>query len=145
VTGEAIPQTANASTQTPSEIAADLHKALYDNPKPQRAAAATTVLETAGIIVGGAAQQGTFAQRVMKAYDDRYSGWISKTLIEAIRDRCVPGSFWTLLGAFSFESASIMGNESDHTHPVAERHLAPVLQVVRARYPSLTWAVKLLR
>jgi Annexin len=145
VTGEAIPQTANASTQTPAEIAADLHKALYDNDKPQRAAAATTVLETAGLIVGGAAQQGTFAQRVMKAYDDEYSGWFTKTLIQAIRDRCAPGTFWTLLWTFSFESNSIMGNMSDHTHPVAERHLAPVLQVVRARYPSVTWGLKLLR
>ena len=103
------------------------------------------MLETGGIIVGGAPQQGTFAQRVMKAYDDKYSGLISKSLVEAMRDRCVPGSFWTMLAAFSFQSTSIMGNESDHTHPVAERHLAPVLQVVRARYPSLTWAVKLLR
>lgn len=145
VTGEAIPQTANTSTQSPAEIAADLHAALYDNPKPQRAPAATTILETAGIIVGGAAQQGTFAQRVMQAYDDRYSGWISKTLLEAIRDRCAPGSFWTLLAAFSFESTSIMGNESDHTHPVAPRHLAPVLQVVRARYPGVAWSLKLLR
>ena len=145
VTGEAIPNTANTSTSTPAEIAADLHRALYDNEKPQRAPAATTILETAGILVGGAPQQGTFAQRVMKAYDDRYSGWFSKTLIEAIRDRCATGSYWTLLAAFSFQSTSIMGNESDHTHPVAERHLTPVLQVVRSRYPGVTWGLKLLR
>ena len=81
----------------------------------------------------------------MKAYDDEYSGWFSKTLIQAIRDRCATGSYWTLLAAFSFQSTSIMGNESDHTHPVAERHLAPVLQVVRSRYPGVTWGLKLLR
>ncbi len=145
VTGEAIPETANTSPNTPEEIAVQLRSALYDNEKPQRAPAATTVLETAGLIVGGAAQQGTFAQRVMKAYDDKYSGLISKTLIEAIRARCEYGQFWTILGVFSFESTSIMGNESDHTHPVAPRHLGPVLQVVRSRYPGVTWDLRLLR
>ncbi len=145
VTGEAIPETHNESGSTAKEIAADLHKALYDNEKAQRAPAATAVCESAGLMVGGAARQGTFAQAVMKAYDDEYSGWFSKTLIEAIRDRCQPGSFWQLLWTFSFESDTIMGNMSDHTHPVAPRHLAPVLQVVRQRYPDKTWSLKLLR
>ena len=145
VTGDAIPQTINTSRSTPEEIAVQLRTALYDNEKPQRAPAVTTVLEAAGLISGGVAQQGTFAQRVMKAYDDRYSGLISKTLIEAIRSRCEYGQFWTILNAFSFESTSIMGNESDHTHPVAPRHLGPVLQVVRTRYPGVTWDLRLLR
>jgi len=145
VTGEPIPETANASIYTAAEIADSLHTALYRDEKAQRAPAATQVCESAGLMVGGAPQQGTFAQRVMQAYDDKYSGWISKTLIEAIRSRCVPGSYWNLLATFSFQSTSIMGNESDHNHPVAPRHLEPVLQVVRARYPAKTWGLKLLR
>ena len=145
VTGDSIPETTNTSRSTPEEIAAQLRTALYDNEKPQRAPAVTTVLEAAGLISGGVAVQGTFGQRVMKAYDDKYSGLISKTLIEAIRSRCEYGQFWIILKAFSFESTSIMGNESDHTHPVAPRHLGPVLQVVRTRYPGVTWDLRLLR
>ena len=145
VTGEEIPATANASTQSKEEIAEALHTALYQGDKAKRAPDATTVCENAGLMVGGAPQEGTFAQAVMRAYDDRYSGWISKTLIEAIRDKCEAGSYWTLLATFSFESNTIMGNESDHTHPVAPRHLAPVLQAAHARYPEITWTLRLLR
>ena len=145
VTGEEIPETVNESDQSYREIAEDLHAALYLDVEAQRAPAATRACEDAGLMVGGVARQGTFAQEVMQAYNREYGRADGKTLIEAIRERCTPGSFWSLLATFSFQSTSIMGNESDHTHPVAPRHLAPILQVVRARYPAATWSLRLLR
>jgi hypothetical protein len=133
VTGETIEGPSNESGQNARQIADSLHEALYLDDAAQRARAATSVLETAGLIVGGAAQQGTFAQRVMEVYDEEYESLFSRNLLKAIRYRCVEGSYWTLI------------NESDHTHPVELRHLRFTLDVVRERYPDITWGLRLLR
>lgn len=145
VTGETVAGPSNGSGLTSEEIAERLNAALYDQPEASRAREAEQVLTQAGLIVGGAAQQGAFAQQVMERYDSRYEGVLSRNLLQAIRYRCAPGSFWTLIAVFSFESNTIMGNESDHTHPVAPRHLRFVQQVAQERYPEVTWGLREVR
>lgn len=141
VTNAEVPETANESTSTSREIADALHTALYDRERDQRAPAATGVLEGVGLMKGGSAVQGTFAQQVMQSYDSAYD----TPLLEAIRDRCPEGTAWQLIYTFSLQSDTIMGNMSDHTHPVAPRHLRPVLDVLRGRYPDKSWSLKPLR
>jgi Annexin len=145
VTGETIPGAPNASGQTPRQIADDLHTALFLADAAKRAPAATAVCQNVQLIVGGAAQQGTYAQQVMQAYNTQYQGTDKADLLHAIRYRCAPDSYWTLISVFSFTSDTIMGNESDHTHPVEPRHLRFAVDVVRERFPDVTWGLRLLR
>ncbi len=145
ITGEDKTGPANASGKTAAEIAVDLHAALYLADATQRAPTATTLLTTVGLIVGGVPQQGDFAQEVQKAYDDKYSGWFSKSLVQAMRDKIPEGSKWTIQSVFSYASRSIMGNPEilgapdPHDHAVEPRHLEEFVRIVRRAYPDLTW------
>ncbi|HYO43980.1 MAG TPA: annexin [Candidatus Limnocylindrales bacterium] len=145
VTGETIPGPDNASGRTPEQIAEDLHVGLSLDEQLLRAPSLTTTCEEVGLIAGGAPVQGTFAQSVMEAYNSAYEQADGESLLHAIRYRLTEGSFWTLISVFSYTSSSIMGNESNHTHPVAPRHLQPVLDTARAEHPDITWGLRLLR
>ena len=81
----------------------------------------------------------------MQVYNEVYEGADHETLLHAIRYRCAADSFWTLISVFSFTSDTIMGNESDHTHPVEPRHLRFVLDMIREHRPEVTWGLRLLR
>jgi len=138
VTGEDLPEPGAVT-------AADRRNALYLPTVADRATTATTVLTTAGLISGGAAVQGSQAQRVMQAYNSAYEESDSENLLHALRHRTAPDSYFTLIAVFSFVSPSIMGNESDHTHPVEQRHVRFALDVVREEFPDVTWGLRLLR
>jgi Annexin len=136
---------ANASGKTPLEIAKELHDALYLDDATQRAPTATTVLTSVGLIVGGAPQQGDFAQDVKNAYDDEYGGWFTKNLVEAMRDKLPKGSKWTIQTVFSYASRSIMGNPgglggvTPHDHAVEARHLRNFSNIAREAWPDFQW------
>ncbi|HEY6569139.1 MAG TPA: hypothetical protein VIZ22_02565 [Candidatus Limnocylindrales bacterium] len=145
ITGQDITGPANASGKTAAEIAVDLHNALYLRDATQRAPTATTLLTAVGLIVGGVPQQGDFAQEVQTAYNDKYDGWFSKSLVQAMRDKLPEGSKWTIQSVFSYASRSIMGNPevlggvTPHDHAVEPRHLEEFVRIVRGAYPDLTW------
>jgi len=146
VTGQDRTGPENASGQSPIQTATALKTALYDSDASKRAPKATKVLEDVGLIAGGIPQQGDWAQSVMRTYDDAFSGTFSKTLLEAIRDKCEEGSTWNLLTVFSYASGTVMGNPgtvgvTEHEHPVEPRHLRFMLDIVRQRYPSLQWSL----
>ncbi|MHB8893306.1 MAG: annexin, partial [Candidatus Limnocylindrales bacterium] len=145
VTGETITGPTNESGRTDRQIADDLHGALFLEDVAQRSPRATTVCDSVGLISGGAAQQGLFAQRVMRAYNEAYEATDSESLLHAIRYRVEPGTWVTLIGVFSFTSDTVMGNESDHTHPVEPRHLRFALDVIREHHPDVTWGLRPLR
>lgn len=146
ITGEDKTGPANTSGRTAAEIAISLHDALYLDDKTQRAPTATTLLETVGLIVGGIPQQGNFAQEVMAAYDAEYAGLVSKSLVEAMRDKLPDQQKWTIQSVFSYASRSVMGNPDvlggvePHDHGVEPRHLQEFVAIVRRNYPGLTWA-----
>ena len=100
-----------------------------------------------GLIVGGAPQQGTFAQGVKLAYDEKYEGWFTKSLVEAMRDKLPKDDKWTIQTVFSFASRSIMGDPGGltgseaHDHAVEPRHLRHFLDIIRRSYPDKTWTV----
>lgn len=144
VTGEDLPEPGTV-TAADTQVATDLHAALFLPTVAQRATTATTVLTTAGLISGGAAVQGPQAQRVMQAYNSAYQETDGENLLHALRYRCAPDTYFTLIGVFSFVSPSIMGNESDHTHPVEQRHVRFALDVAREEFPDVTWGLRLLR
>ena len=144
VTGEDLPEP-GAVTAADRQVATDLRNALYLPTVADRATTATTVLTTAGLISGGAAQQGSQAQRVMQAYNSAYEESDGENLLHALRHRTAPDSFFTLIAVFSFVSPSIMGSESDHTHPVEQRHVRFALEVAREEFPDVTWGLRLLR
>ncbi len=139
---------ANTSGRTAADIAVDLHAALYLEDATKRAPTATTLLTGVGLIVSGVpatAQQGDFAQQIQTAYDAKYSGVFSKSLVEAMRDKLPEGSKWTIQSVFSYASRSIMGNPEilggtePHDHAVEPRHLEEFVRIVRAAYPGLIW------
>jgi hypothetical protein len=136
---------ANASGKTPLAIAKELHDALYLDDATQRAPTATTLLTNVGLIVGGAPQQGDFAQSVREAYDDEYGGWVTKNLVEAMRDKLPKGAKWTIQTVFSFASRSIMGNPgglggvTPHDHAVESRHLRRFANIAREAWPDFEW------
>lgn len=137
ITGRAAPVgPTNTSGQTNAEIAEDLHDALTDSDEAQRAPLATTVLENVGLIVGGAPQQGDFAQEVMAAYDGAYTPNLEDTLAALPR-----GTKWTLQSVFSYASGTIMGNPGvvPHEHPVAPRHLREFVAIANDRFPGFAW------
>jgi hypothetical protein len=145
ITGEDKTGPANASGKTPESIAVELHSALYLDDQALRGPAATRSLEGAGLIVGGIPQQGDFAQQVQTAYDAKYSGWLTKSLVEAMRDKLAPQDKWTIQSVFSYASRSVMGDPSvlggvePHDHAVEPRHLQEFVNIVRRSYPGLTW------
>jgi hypothetical protein len=135
----------NASGRTELEIAKDLHAALYLDDATKRAPTATTLLANVGLIVGGAPQQGDFAQAVRKAYDDEYDGWFSKNLVQAMRDKLPETQKWTIQTVFSYASRSIMGNPgglggvTPHDHAVEPRHLRRFAAIANEAWPDFTW------
>lgn len=142
----------NESGQTAEEIAGELHGALYLDDETQRAPSATAILEQVGLIKDGAPQQGDFAQAVQAAYNKKYEGVFSKSLIEAMRDKLPKGSKWTIQTVFSFASRSIMGNPegldgtgtpaaTEHDHAVEPRHMRHFLDIIRRSYPDKAWTV----
>jgi hypothetical protein len=136
----------NASGKSAEDIAQDLHAALYLTDATRRAPTATALLVTVGLIVGGAPQQGDFAQSVRKAYDDKYEGWFSKNLVQAMRDKLPAGSKWTIQTVFSFASRSLMGDPGGlrggvqpHDHAVEPRHLRRFSAIANKAWPDFTW------
>lgn len=135
----------NTSGKSALEIATALHDALYLDDATQRAPTATTLLTNVGLIVGGAPQQGDFAQEVKTAYDDEYGGWFTKNLVEAMRDKLPKGSKWTIQTVFSYASRSIMGNPgglggvTPHDHAVEARHLRRFANIAQEAWPDFTW------
>ncbi len=139
---------ANASGKTPLVIAKELHAAFYLDDATQRAPTATTVLTNVGLIVGGAPQQGDFAQSVKSAYDDEYGGWFTKNLVEAMRDKLPEGSKWTIQTVFSYASRSLMGDPNGlrggvqpHDHAVEPRHLRGFVSIAKQAWPDFEWTV----
>jgi annexin-like protein len=139
---------ANASGKTPLAIAKELHAALYLDDATQRAPAATTVLTNVGLIVGGAPQQGDFAQSVKSAYDDEYGGWFTKNLVKAMRDKLPERTKWTIQTVFSYASRSLMGDPGGlggaaqpHDHAVEARHLRNFVNIARETWPDFVWTV----
>ena len=148
ITGEDKTGHANPTSRTAPEIAVDLHNALYLEDATRRAEEATTLLASVGLIVGGRmiAEQGDFAQEIQTAYDAKYSGVFSKSLVEAMRDKLPEGKKWVIQSVFSYASRSIMGDPNilggiePHDHAVEPRHLEEFVRIVRGAYPGLTWA-----
>jgi hypothetical protein len=139
ITGETRIGVTNASGKTPATIAAELNTALTTGAAAGQPAAATAVLQGAGLITGGRAQQGDFAESVLHAYDATYTPTLFPTL-----QGLPAGTNWTLMSVFSFASGTVMGNESTvgvrtHEHPVMARHLREFLGIVQNRFPDSTW------
>jgi hypothetical protein len=136
ITGGVPTGPTNTSGKSNAAIAAELNTALTDAQANQRAAKATTVLTNAGLIVGGAPQQGDFAQAVMAAYDAAFSPSLQDTLIALPR-----AGRWTLQSVFSYASGTVMGNPGvvPHEHPVASRHLRNFASIASSRFPTFTW------
>jgi hypothetical protein len=135
----------NTSGKTPLAIAKELHAALYLDDATKRAGAATTVLVNCGLIAGGVAQQGDFAQSVKAAYDDEYGGWFTKYLLEALRDKLPAHQNWTLLTVFSYATGTVMGDPNQvpdgHDHPVLPRHLRNFKDIVARTWPTFAWDI----
>jgi len=146
ITGAAKTGPENASGKSEAEIAAELHTALTVPDVAQRAPGATTVLQNRGLIAGGLAQQGVFAQAVMTAYNDAYGADTPNQLLPALQN-LPAGTNWTLMTVFSFASGTIMGNPEqvgtgEHEHPVEPRHLREFKAIVHNRWPDLDWSVE---
>jgi hypothetical protein len=137
----------NNSGQTVEELAKEIHEGLYLDDETQRGPTVTATLTRIGLIVGGAPQQGTFAQGIKVAYDEKYEGWFTKSLVEAMRDKLPKDDKWTIQTVFSFASRSIMGDpgglkgSEPHDHAVEPRHMRHFLDIVRRSYPDKTWTV----
>jgi hypothetical protein len=141
ITGEDRVGPSNESGRTSEEIAADLHARLTEEDVSLRATHATTLLTEVGLIASGRPQQGTFAQDVMRAYDDAYSPDLLPALAELPR-----AGRWTLQTVFSFASGTIMGNPDQvgvqpHEHPVMPRHMREFRDIVARSIPEKTWEV----
>jgi hypothetical protein len=141
ITGEDRTGPANASGRTSEDIATELHAKLTEEDVSLRAANATTLLTTVGLIASGRPQQGDFAQDVMRAYDAAYS----PTLLPALAGLPREGR-WTLQTVFSYASGTIMGNEGvvgiqPHEHPVMPRHMREFRDIVAGAMPDKTWEV----
>jgi hypothetical protein len=148
IVGQPAAGPSNESGLTSEEIATELHGALYLDEAKQRAPSATAILKQVGLIKNGVPQQGDFAQAVKSAYDAKYSGVFSKSLVEAMRDKLPEGSKWTIQTVFSFASRSIMGDPEGlkgpataHDHAVEPRHMRHFLDIVRRSYPDKAWTV----
>jgi hypothetical protein len=144
---ETITGPTNKSNKTEAQIARELHEAMYLDEVSARAPAATAVLSGVGLIVGGAAQQGQFAQDVKTAYDDEYASIFTKNLVEAMRDKLPEADRWTIQTVFAYTSRSIMGGtnglgaDQPHDHAVEPRHLRNFVAIVRRSMPSYQWTV----
>ena len=138
-TGPAAP-----TTKTPKAVADELHVALTDADETKRAALATTVLTGAGLISGGRAVQGDFAQKVMTAYDDEYESIFKPSLLQRLQR--LNKDNWILMSVFSYASGTIMGNPDavvaeGHDHPVEPRHMREFVAIVKRHYPGRTWEI----
>lgn len=132
------------TAKTPEAVAAELHAALTAADETTRAAGATTVLTGANLISGGAAVQGDFAQKVMKAYDDKYENIFRPSLLQRLQR--LKKDNWILMSVFSYASGTVMGNPDaivaeGHDHPVEPRHLREFVNIVKGYYPARTWEI----
>jgi len=146
ITGENRTGPVNGSGRTPIAIARDLHNALYLEDQALRAPAATTVLASVGLIVGGVPQQGDFAQSVTEAYDEEFGGVFSSELPEVLVDQLPERSRWTLQTVFSYASGTVMGNPGavgvqPHEHPVMPRHMREFRNIIARQWPDKTWTL----
>ena len=148
ITGSTPAGADNQSGRTLEEIATDIHGALYLDAQDQRGRSVTAILDQVGLIKDGVPQQGEFAQGVKAAYDKKYAGTFSKSLVEAMRDRLAKDDKWTIQTVFSFASRSIMGDPgglkgdaTEHDHAVEPRHMRHFLDIIRRSYPDKEWTV----
>jgi len=139
----------NTSGRTEAQIADDLHTALHIDPPAVRRIEVRRTLTTAGLLVGGRAQQGNFAQDVMGEYDARH-GTLKDDLISQFTYRgstqADSSDRWLFQTVFSYASSTIMGNPSmfapdPHQHPVEPRHLREFVSIVQQRHPAETWSM----
>jgi hypothetical protein len=133
----------NKSGKTEADIASDLYDAFALDDEAKRPAEVTKVLVNVGLIKAGVPQQGTFAQAVMAAFDEKYGRL--RTLVEAMRDRLPKGTKWTIQTVFSFASRSVMGDpgglkgSTTHDHAVEPRHLAQMVRIAKSAWPEYDW------
>jgi hypothetical protein len=139
----------NRSGRTEAQIADDLHTALHHATAASRRIEVRRVLTRAGLLVGGRAQQGNFAQDVMGEYDTRH-GTLKDDLISQFTFRgstqSDSGDRWLFQTVFSYASSSVMGNPGmfapdPHQHPVEPRHLREFVSIVQERHPDKTWSM----
>ena len=146
VTGDAIPQTINTSRSTPEEIAVQLRTALYDNEKPQRAPAVTTVLEAAGLISGGVAAAGNVRPAGHEGLRRQVLG---VDLQDAHRGHPFPLRVRPVLDDPQRRSRSRARRSwaTSPTTPTPWRRgtSAPCCRWSGRRYPGVTWDLRLLR
>jgi hypothetical protein len=147
VTGETAPSLTSTSPtgMTAQQVADQLHTALTgEGDGAARETAAEQVLVAAGLLGGGAPQQGEFAEAVRSAYDASHGGTGGTALIPALQ--ALPGNWWTT-SVFSYASGTVMGLQgryglAPHEHPVMPRHLREFLAIVRNRWPDADWSIQ---
>jgi hypothetical protein len=133
----------NKSGKTEEEIASLLFDAFHLDDETKRPTKVTKILKDVGLIVNGRPQQGSFAQAVMAAFDDKYGK--ARTLVETMRDLLPKDTKWTIQTVFSFASRTVMGDpiglggSDTHDHAVEPRHLGQMVRIAKEAWPEYDW------
>jgi hypothetical protein len=105
----------------PETIAKELHDALVLPTEAERSQAANAVITKHGL------QQGDFSQKVAAAYQTAYGVEIVTDIAARLNKQNSP---W-VVDPFMYTSTSMMGDMSEHDHPVEPRHVREFVAAVQ--------------
>jgi hypothetical protein len=133
VTGERVPA-GSGDVAGATTIARQLREALYKKEKffewhttavRRRMAAVNRVLAAHHIVVNYQRSRSPITHEIAAQYKNTFGVELSADVMKQVDKGGTEFSDWRerFLGTFQYTSTSIMGDMSDHTHPVAARHV----------------------
>ncbi len=120
LTGEEPPEGETAGTGADA-IARELHDALHQEAEGDRVSQAQGVINTHNL------RQGEFAQEVAESYRTQFGVGLVTDIVDRIPDE----DEFPIVDPFTYATGSIMGEMTNHQHPVEPRHLREFVQAVQ--------------
>jgi len=126
--GEAPPTGAEAGegAATPAAVAEQMNNALLEEDQATRVANARSVISTHSL------REGEYAQQIALAYLTAYAIDIVDHIVQRIPD----DDEFNIVNPFRFTSTTIMGDMTNHDHPVEPRHLREFLGYLETARPG---------
>lgn len=137
--------------QAPDEIARGIHAGLFigghwygwhDTTEKRRMKAVDTVLAANNIAAAYHEGENPLTAQVAVAYKRIYGAELSAHVMSQVNDDKFSDWRERTVGTFQYTSKSIMGDMSDHTHPVAARHVRQFVSFVERALGRGRWTAK---